>query len=109
MDGIGYSLRSPRGAWFVHVTKRNYRPVQQIVSLIQTNSLKNQSGGKSGDSEFGFIQHTLEHLMEETEQFREQHQKSLFLHKKYLFQEALDWEFYNEGSGMARRIKQTRS
>jgi two-component system response regulator YesN len=78
------------GAWFVHVTKRNYRPVQQIVSLIQTNSLKNQSGGKSGDSEFGFIQHTLEHLMEETEQFREQHQKSLFLHKKYLFQEALD-------------------
>ncbi|MFC5653583.1 helix-turn-helix domain-containing protein [Paenibacillus solisilvae] len=76
--------------WFVHVTKRNYRPVQQIVSLIQTNSLKNQSGGKIGDSEFGFIQHTLEHLMEETEHFREQHQKSLFLHKKYLFQEAME-------------------
>ncbi|WP_221226646.1 helix-turn-helix domain-containing protein [Paenibacillus baekrokdamisoli] len=76
--------------WFVHVTKRNYRPVEQIVSLIQTNSQKNQSGGKPEESEFGFIQHTLEHLMEETDQFRKQHQESLIIHKKYLFQEVME-------------------
>ncbi|QYR22963.1 AraC family transcriptional regulator [Paenibacillus sp. sptzw28] len=76
--------------WVIHVTRRNYQPIQQIVSLIQTNSLKNETNGKKSEGEFGFIQNTLVHLMEETEKFRMQNQKNLILQKKYRFQEVME-------------------
>ncbi|WP_274652612.1 AraC family transcriptional regulator [Paenibacillus humicola] len=81
--------------WFIHVTRKNCKPIQQIVSLIRTGSpgellAREADGGGRNTGELGFIQHTLERLMEQTEQFRKQHQQDLILLKKVLFQELLE-------------------
>ncbi|MCC3375427.1 AraC family transcriptional regulator [Cohnella sp. REN36] len=75
--------------WVVHVTRRNYRPISQIVSLIRTSSLIQQEDGKPDANEFGFIRRALEHFMEETKKNRQQHKETLILQKKHRFQEAL--------------------
>lgn len=79
--------------WVIYVTKRNYQPIQQIVSLIQTYSLKNQGTDKPNEGEFGFIQNTLENLMNETKQFQQQYRENLIIQKKYRFHEALESAF----------------
>ncbi len=76
--------------WLVYVTKRNYKPIGQIVSLIQTSSLTNKDARKPGENEFGFIRGALEHLMEETKQIRQQNLSNFILTKKHSFQEALE-------------------
>lgn len=76
--------------WLVYVTKRNYKPIEQIVSLIQTSSLINQDDGKSGENEFGFIRNALEHLMEETKKNRKQNLDNIIRQKKHWFQEAME-------------------
>ncbi|MBB6672404.1 helix-turn-helix domain-containing protein [Cohnella nanjingensis] len=76
--------------WVVHVTRRNYRPISQLVALIRTSSWIQQDDGKPAANEFGFIRGALEHFMEETKKNRQQHQETLILQKKHRFQEALE-------------------
>jgi AraC-like DNA-binding protein len=75
--------------WVVHVTRRHYKPVSQLVSLIRTSSLIGQDEHPGGN-EFGFIRGALERLMEETQKTRQQHNESFILQKRHCFQEALD-------------------
>jgi two-component system response regulator YesN len=76
--------------WVVHVTRRNYRPISQIVSLIRASSLINQEDGKPESNEFGFIRGALEHLMEEAKKTRQQHRENIVLQKRHRFQEAME-------------------
>ncbi|QHW31143.1 helix-turn-helix transcriptional regulator [Paenibacillus rhizovicinus] len=80
-------------AWVVHVTRRNYKPISQLVSLIRTSALiKPEIGhlGQPGGNEFGFIQGALEHLMEETTRTRQKDKETIILQKKHRFQEAVE-------------------
>ncbi|CAM4349345.1 helix-turn-helix domain-containing protein [Paenibacillus endophyticus] len=76
--------------WVIYVTKRNYKPIQQLVSLIQTYSSKSEGAGATSESEFIFIQNTLENLMSETKQFQQQYREKLILQKKYHFHQVLE-------------------
>lgn len=76
--------------WVIYVTKRNYKPVQQLVSLVETFSLKYQGTGAGNDGEFSFIQNTLENLVNETKQFQEQYRDKLILQKNYHFHQVLE-------------------
>lgn len=76
--------------WVIYVTKRNYKPVQQLVSLIQTFSLKYQGTVVENAGEFSFIQNTLENLVNETKQFQEQYRDKLILQKNYHFHQMLE-------------------
>jgi len=76
--------------WLFYVTKRNYKPVQQLVSLIETYSLKTQPAIKEDRNEFGFIQYALENLMEQKEQYQQKYKEHLIMQKKYRFQELLE-------------------
>ncbi|MBP3965404.1 helix-turn-helix domain-containing protein [Paenibacillus lignilyticus] len=76
--------------WVVHVTRRNYKPISQLVSLIRTSALIKPEDGKTGDNEFGFIRGALEHLMEETTKTREQNKETVILKKKHRFNEAIE-------------------
>ncbi|TFE28941.1 AraC family transcriptional regulator [Cohnella luojiensis] len=79
--------------WVVHVSRRNYKPISQLVSLIRTSSLINQDVGKPDKNEFGFIRGALEHLMEETKKTRQQNNENMILQKKHRFQEAVEGSF----------------
>ncbi|MGM0882174.1 MAG: helix-turn-helix domain-containing protein [Bacillota bacterium] len=76
--------------WVIYVTKRNYKPIHQLVSLIQTYSLKSDGTGSAKEGEFGFIQNTLESLMSETKQYQQQYREKLILQKKYHFHQVLE-------------------
>ncbi|WP_373229781.1 helix-turn-helix domain-containing protein [Cohnella sp.] len=76
--------------WLIYVTKRNYKPIGQIVSLIQTSSLTNKEAGKPGENEFGFIRGALEHMMEEMQKIRQQNLDIFIRQKKHRFQEAME-------------------
>ncbi|KRE32538.1 hypothetical protein ASG81_23680 [Paenibacillus sp. Soil522] len=76
--------------WVIYVTKRNYKPIQQLVSLIQTYSSKSEGTGAASESEFIFIQNTLENLMSETKQYQQQFREKLILQKKYHFHQVLE-------------------
>lgn len=77
--------------WVVYVTRSNYKPVSQLVSLIRTSSLVNQDTPPDSDrfNEFGFIQGALEHLMEESKKTLQLNKESLILQKRNRFHEAL--------------------
>ncbi|WP_165822617.1 helix-turn-helix domain-containing protein [Paenibacillus montanisoli] len=76
--------------WVIHVTRRNYKPISQLVSLIRASSLIKPEDDKLGSNEFGFIRGALEHLMEETTKTRQQHKETFILQKKHRFQEAVE-------------------
>lgn len=76
--------------WLIYVTKRNYKPIGQIVSLIQTSSLTNKEAGKPEENEFGFIRGALENMMEEMQRIRQQNLDIFIRQKKHRFQEAME-------------------
>ncbi|SFE74029.1 Helix-turn-helix domain-containing protein [Paenibacillus algorifonticola] len=77
--------------WVVYVTRRNYKPIQQIVTLIQTVASQKQPGTSSAkENEFRFIQNTLERMIDQTKQYQEKYEENLILQKKYFFQELLE-------------------
>lgn len=78
-------------AWVVYVTRRNYKPIQQIVTLIQTVSSQKPSALNYGkENEFRFIHTTLERMIDQTRQYQEEHEENLILQKKVFFQELLE-------------------
>ncbi|WP_199617386.1 helix-turn-helix domain-containing protein [Paenibacillus alkalitolerans] len=79
------------GMWVLYVTRRNYKPIQQIVALIDSFAFTKNSGiGHSGKNEFNIIQTTLESMIEQTKQYQRQYADNLILQKKYFFQELLE-------------------
>lgn len=78
-------------AWVVYVTRRNYKPIQQIVTLIETFAAQKKShAGQGQGNELRFIHTTLESMLEQTKQYQQQYADNLILQKKYFFQELLE-------------------
>jgi len=81
--------------WIVYVTRRNYKPVEAIVSQVQkytqtkTNALLH--GGKQ--DEFAFIESALESILEQSNSFQQQHREDLLLRKAYLFQQLIEGQY----------------
>ncbi|WP_339275594.1 helix-turn-helix domain-containing protein [Paenibacillus sp. FSL W8-0426] len=79
--------------WVIYVTRRNYKPLQQIVTLIETVASQKQPApgvNQAKENEFRFIHATLERMIEQSRHYQEEHEENLILHKKYLFQELLE-------------------
>ncbi|WP_254664086.1 helix-turn-helix domain-containing protein [Paenibacillus sp. HGF5] len=82
-------------AWIVFVTRRNYKPIEAIVSRISKYSQTKTSvllhGGKQ--DEFAFIESALESLLEQASSFQQQHREDLLLRKAYLFQQLMEGQY----------------
>lgn len=77
--------------WIVYVTKRNYKPIESIVSRIQGYSRhKAGEAGFNHRNEFLFIESALEKLIEETTYFEQQYEKDLNVKRNFLFYEMLE-------------------
>lgn len=81
--------------WIVFVTRRNYKPIEAIVSRISKYSQTKTSvllhGGKQ--DEFAFIESALESLLEQASSFQQQHREDLLLRKAYLFQQLMEGQY----------------
>ena len=72
-------------AWVVYITRKNYKPIKQIVYLIESFTSQKSGAGKDETVSSGYILTSLELMMEQTKQFQVQHTEDMILHKKYFF------------------------
>lgn len=76
--------------WVVLVTKRNYKPIRQLVSLIETYSAKPDHAAGDKNGEFSFIRSTLESLMNESRLFQKRYRERLIMQRRYHFHQVLE-------------------
>ncbi|WP_231571137.1 PDC sensor domain-containing protein [Gordoniibacillus kamchatkensis] len=92
---IGVLMIAAGVGWIVFVTRRNYKPIEQIVTRIQSFTLTKSNAllhGKRQD-EFAFIESALDSIMEQSNRFQQEHREDLLLKKAYLFQQLLDGRY----------------
>ncbi|MCI3922929.1 helix-turn-helix domain-containing protein [Paenibacillus sp. TRM 82003] len=75
----------------VLITKRNYRPIEQIVQLIQVRSGSRGAAGKgAANDEFVFIQKAIDRLMDENALYEAQVQETQHHRRKQAFTALLE-------------------
>lgn len=87
--GIAIATVLAATAYMIHVTRRNYRPIQAIVEQIQSFQHRSTAKGKDGD-EFSFIGKVLENLMEQSVHYEKQHREDLIVRRRQFFQELIE-------------------
>lgn len=96
--------------WIVHVTRRNYRPIESMMNRIQrfTSQENILLLGKEKD-ELKLIDQALDKLMEQSNQFQENMGKERAARRKHFFRELTEgsrqiepeeWEIMMSGLGM---------
>lgn len=81
--------------WIVFVARRNYRPIEQIVSQIQKFSQDKTHVllHEKRQDEFTFIQTALNSMLEQSNSYQQQYREDLLLRKTYLFQQLLEGQY----------------
>ncbi|MGG4345406.1 helix-turn-helix domain-containing protein [Paenibacillus lautus] len=81
--------------WIVWVTRRNYKPIEAIVSRIHNYSQTKASSliQNSKQDEFAFIESALESMLEQASSFQQQHREDLLLRKAHLFQQLMEGQY----------------
>lgn len=92
---IGLIMMGAGVWWIAFVTRRNYRPIEQIVSQIQkfSQDKTNVLLQEKRQDEFTFIQSALSSMLEQSNSYQQQYREDLLLRKSYLFQQLLDGQY----------------
>mgnify|MGYP001463926413 CR=1 FL=1 len=78
-------------AYTLFITKRNYRPIEQLVQLIQARSGTRAAGGKgAANDEFAFIQKAIDRLIDENTLYEAQVQETQLHRRKQAFATLLE-------------------
>lgn len=74
--------------WIVFVTRRNYKPIEQLLTRVQsfTQARSHSLFGGKGNDEFAFIEHAIEQMLEQSNHYYQQHLTDLQLKKSYYIQ-----------------------
>ncbi|MBB6733273.1 helix-turn-helix domain-containing protein [Cohnella zeiphila] len=72
----------------VYITRRNYRPIEQILGQIQTWVGKNESKGTE-DDEFAFISTVLENVIDQNLSYEKQSRQDLPVRRKQFFMDLI--------------------
>lgn len=92
---VGLLMCAAGIVWIIWVTRRNYKPIEAIVSRIQKYSQSKTSSLLHGSKqdEFAFIESALESILEQSNSFQQQHREDLHLRKAYLFQQLMEGQY----------------
>lgn len=74
--------------YLVYITKRNYRPIEQILGQMQTWVGKYETKG-TGQDEFAFISNVLENVIDENNSYEQQNRQDLPMRRKQLLMELI--------------------
>jgi len=73
-------------AWIIHVSRRHYKPLQALTSLVSRADKNRHVEGKHRDGdEFKLIEETIEELLDESSVWQEQHRELTIHQKRHLF------------------------
>lgn len=77
--------------WMVYVTRRNSKPIEQIVDRFSSYSLPIAGGGEKGRmDEFAFISYALDDIMAQSQQYQKQYKEDMHLRTRNLFHQLID-------------------
>jgi two-component system response regulator YesN len=88
--------------YIFYVTKRNYKPIENIIKQIHTFQSRNEQKGRGSD-EFSFIGKVLGNLIDQTHVYEKQYKEDLLLRRKQFFLNLIegansvsieDWRMY---------------
>ncbi|SDK55898.1 Helix-turn-helix domain-containing protein [Paenibacillus sp. OK060] len=91
--------------WLLYVTRRNSRPLEQIVARIRGYRLPLSK--ELGD-EFSFIESALSNIIEQSNQYQQKHDEDLHLRKRYLFHQLIEGDMgltYEEWIGETNSLQ----
>ncbi|MEK3890031.1 helix-turn-helix domain-containing protein [Bacillus sp. FSL K6-3431] len=87
--------------WIIYITKKAYKPLEQLVGKIHSYSKESLQGQpiSSHQNEFTFIDYTLNQMLEQSNRYDQERDEVLVLRRKYGFEKLLknigafpDWE-----------------
>ncbi|WP_214628986.1 helix-turn-helix domain-containing protein [Paenibacillus agaridevorans] len=104
------------GIWLTYVTRRNYRPIEALMSRMNMYmNQRNNEPGPGGSDEFGFIEQALDKLVKESDTYQKMQQEDALFRRRHFFMDLLEgsrpitaeeWESELERFGMARDFHQ---
>lgn len=79
-------------AWMIYITRKNYMPIEMIVSRLQMYSDHKYrvTADKGHQNEFAFIDSTLENMIEQSNNLERQFAEDLSVKKKFFLYELLE-------------------
>lgn len=84
---IGIATIAIGFVWLLYVTRRNSKPLEQIVARIRGYRLPLSK--ELGD-EFSFIESALSNIIEQSNQYQQKHDEDRHLRKRYLFHQLIE-------------------
>lgn len=81
--------------WTVYITRRNYKPIHAIMAKVDrfVANVKLPFEKKQHNDEFGFLEHVLERMMEQSTKFEQQHVEYAEIKRRILFAELREGGF----------------
>ncbi|MWV45468.1 helix-turn-helix domain-containing protein [Paenibacillus sp. HJL G12] len=83
-------------AWIVYAAKKNYRPIEQIVTQVQKFSQNKATTllHGNGQDEFTFLQTAINQMLEQSNSYQRQYREDLHVKKAYLFQQLMEGQHF---------------
>ncbi|SEK58094.1 helix-turn-helix domain-containing protein [Paenibacillus sp. OK003] len=94
---IGVCMIVAGVAWFIYITRKSYRPIEQIISRISSFPQFKAGAGpqenRDSQDEFSFIESALNSILAQTRSYQQQYREDLQLKKTYLLQQLLEGQY----------------
>lgn len=93
--------------WVVYATRRNYKPIESILTRIRMNAPNKKEELADGRhlDEFGFIESIFGNMAEELGKFREQSVKDDIIKRKHVFQKIMSEDVTGEVEQLISELK----
>jgi Response regulator containing CheY-like receiver domain and AraC-type DNA-binding domain len=93
--------------WVVYATRRNYKPIESILTRIRMNAPSRNDGFADARhmDEFGFIESIFGNMEEELGKFREQSLKDEMIRRKHVFQKVMSGDVTEEVEQLLSELK----
>ncbi|GBG11515.1 AraC family transcriptional regulator [Paenibacillus agaridevorans] len=93
--------------WVVYATRRNYKPIESIITRIRMNApvKKDEFADVRHMDEFGFIESMFGNMAEELGKFREQSVKDDIIKRKHVFQKIMSEDVTGEVEQLLSELK----
>jgi two-component system response regulator YesN len=84
--------------YILYITRKNYKPIRLMMNRVESISLRNGEFGKKMD-ELSLIDHTLENLIQKTEDYDKQRHENLLVNRRQLFHDIVHGERLDKVGG----------
>ncbi len=84
--------------YILYITRKNYKPIRHMMNRVESISLRNNEFGKKVD-ELTLIDHTLENLIQKTEDYDKQRHENLLVNRRQLFHDIVHGERLDKVEG----------